>query len=128
MGLTSHTAAATTAVALGYLLAPPFSIAIDAITNALASFVAADNAKLSFVSPAMGKPGTLTKRQPDALSAYNDAVNNFKSILGKRREQINSNQRLPNLPGQAPLLGTQQDVERVQGPHRRSCVQNRPAQ
>ena len=104
MGLTSHTAAATTAVALGYLLAPPFSIAIDAITNALASFVAADNAKLSFVSPAMGKPGTLTKRQPDALSAYNDAVNNFKSILGKRREQINSNQRLPNLPGQALYL------------------------
>src|SRR5881227_1823866 len=52
MGLKSHTAAATAAVALGYLLAPPFSIAIDAITNALASFVAADNAKLSFVSPA----------------------------------------------------------------------------
>ena len=81
-----------------YLLAPPFSIAIDVITNALASFVAADNAKLSFVSPAMGQSGTFTKREPDALSAYNDAVNNFKSILGERREQINSNQRLPNLP------------------------------
>ena len=128
MGLTSHTAAATTAVALGYLLAPPFSIAIDAITNTLASFATADIANVSFVSPAMGQPATLSKRQSDALSAYNDAVNNFKSILGKRREQINSNQRLPNLPGQAPLLGTQQDVERVQGPHRRSCVQNRPAQ
>ena len=128
MGLKSHTAAATAAVALGYLLAPPFSIAIDAITNTLASFATADIANVSFVSPAMGQPATLSKRQSDALSAYNDAVNNFKSILGKRREQINSNQRLPNLPGQAPLLGTQQDVERVQGPHRRSCVQNRPAQ
>src|SRR5205807_4157148 len=58
----------------------------------------------SFVSPATGQPGTFTKREPDALSAYNDAVNNFKSILGERREQINSNQRLPNLPGQALYL------------------------
>ncbi|WP_245283819.1 hypothetical protein [Bradyrhizobium sp. URHD0069] len=52
----------------------------------------------------MGQPGTLTKKQSDALSTYNDAVKNFESILGQRRAQINSNQRLPNLPGQALYL------------------------
>src|SRR5437868_4708111 len=104
MGVKSHAAAATAALALGHLLTPPFPIAIDAITNTLASFATADIANVSFVSPAMGQPATLSKRQSDALSAYNDAVNNFKSILGKRREQINSNQRLPNLPGQALYL------------------------
>ncbi len=35
---------------------------------------------------------------------YNNAVSAFKSILGQRRAQINSNQRLPNLPGQALYL------------------------
>jgi hypothetical protein len=52
----------------------------------------------------MGQPGTLTKKQSDALNAYSNAVNSFKSILGQRRVQINSNQRLPNLPGQALYL------------------------
>jgi hypothetical protein len=104
MGLKSHAAAAAAALVLGHLLTPPFSIAIDAITNTVASFVTADIGNLSFVSTAMGQPGTLTKRQSDALNAYNDAANNFRSILGQRREQINSNQRLPNLPGQALYL------------------------
>src|SRR6187200_413310 len=38
--------------------------------------------------------------QPDALSTYNKAVNDFRSILGQRRAQIDSKQPLPNLPGQ----------------------------
>ena len=42
--------------------------------------------------------------QPDALSAYNEAVSDFKSILRQRRAQIDAKQPLPNLPGQALYL------------------------
>jgi hypothetical protein len=89
----SHIAAPTVALALG-LFTPPVSIATDTIVITAAVLV----------SPAMGQPGTLTRTQSDALNAYGDAVNRFKSILGQRRIQINSNQRLPNLPGQALYL------------------------
>ena len=47
------------------------------------------------------QPATLTKSQLDAFNTYNNAVNDFRLILSQRRAQINSNQRLPNLPGQA---------------------------
>src|ERR1700724_4383013 len=93
MGIKSYTAAPTVALALG-LFTPPVSIATDTIVITAAALV----------SPAMGQPGTLTKKQSDALNAYSSAVNNFESILGQRRVQINSNQRLPNLPGQALYL------------------------
>ncbi|HZC98373.1 MAG TPA: hypothetical protein VE267_20040, partial [Bradyrhizobium sp.] len=52
----------------------------------------------------MGQPVALTKTQLDALNTYNDAVSSFKSILSQRRAQLNSNQALPNLPGQALYL------------------------
>jgi len=42
--------------------------------------------------------------QSDALSAYNEAVSDFKSILRQRRAQIDAKQSLPNLPGQALYL------------------------
>jgi hypothetical protein len=93
MGIRSYTAAPTVALALG-LFTPPVSIATDTIVITAAVLV----------SPAMGQPGTLTKKQSDALNAYGDAVNRFKSILSQRRAQINSNQPLPNLPGQALYL------------------------
>src|SRR4030081_3468630 len=93
MGIRSYTAAPTVALALG-LFTPPVSIATHKIVNTAAALV----------SPATGQPGTLTKKQSDALNAYSNAVNRFKSILGQRRVQINSNQRLPNLPGQALYL------------------------
>ena len=54
--------------------------------------------------PAPGRPPALTKSQSDALDTYNNAVNDFKSILAERRAQINSRQALPNLPGQALYL------------------------
>ena len=38
--------------------------------------------------------------QSDALNTYNKAVNDFRSILGRRRAQIDSKQPLPDLPGQ----------------------------
>jgi hypothetical protein len=67
------------ALALGLLFAPP-------------------------VCPAQAQPAALTKAQSDALSAYNSAVDRFRSILRERRAQINANQPLPNLPGQALYL------------------------
>ncbi|WP_442896097.1 hypothetical protein [Bradyrhizobium sp. AZCC 2289] len=52
----------------------------------------------------MGQPAALAKKQSDALAAYNKAASDFEAILGQRRAQIDSNQRLPNLPGQALYL------------------------
>ena len=108
MGAKSHAAAPTAALALGLLFAPPVSIVIDAI-NPVGSFIARAIGHLSFISPAMAqgtpaKIGALTKKQSDALNAYNDAVKNFELVLGQRRAQINSKQPLPNLPGQALYL------------------------
>src|ERR1700681_4575699 len=57
-----------------------------------------------FTPPAMAQPIALAKKQSDARNAYNNALSHFRSILGERRRQINSNQRLPNLPGQALYL------------------------
>jgi hypothetical protein len=102
MGIRSHTAAPTAALALGLLFASPVSIATDAST--VASLVSSAIGNFSFVSPAMAQPGTLTKKQSDALTTYNDAVKDFEQVLGQRRAQINANQRLPNLPGQALYL------------------------
>jgi hypothetical protein len=104
MGIKSYMAAPAAALALGLFFTPPVSIAIDAITNTVASLVSAEIGNLSFISPAMGQPGTLTKKQSDALNTYNNAISDFRSILGQRRAQISSNQRLPNLPGQALYL------------------------
>jgi hypothetical protein len=102
MGIKNYTAAATTALALGLLFAPPVSITIDAIINTDALPVAVGG--LSFMSPAMAESAALTKKQSDALNAYSNALNAFESILGQRRAQIDSKQRLPNLPGQALYL------------------------
>ena len=63
-----------------------------------------DIGNLSFISFAMGQPITLAKSQSDALNAYNKTVQDFRSILSERRAQINSNQKLPDLPGQALYL------------------------
>ena len=104
MGIKSHTAAPAAALALGLFFTPPVSIAIDAIIDTAVSLVPVAIGNLGLMSPAMGQPGALTKKQSDALNTYNNAVNNFESILGQRRAQINSNQRLPNLPGQALYL------------------------
>jgi hypothetical protein len=93
MGTRSYAAARTVAFAFG-LFVPPVSVATDTIIIAAAVLV----------SPAMGLAGPLTKKQSDALNVYGNAVNRFKSILDQRRVEINSNQRLPNLPGQALYL------------------------
>jgi hypothetical protein len=71
-------------LALGILLAPPGAA--------------------HFMPPAMAQPVPPAKKQPDALNAYNNALSHFKSVLRERRGQIDSKQRLPNLPGQALYL------------------------
>jgi hypothetical protein len=84
MGTRSHITATRAVLALGIFLTPP--------------------GNFSFTSPAMGQPIALAKKQSDALNTYNNALSHFKSILAERRRQIDTNQRLPNLPGQALYL------------------------
>jgi hypothetical protein len=104
MGTNKYAASPTATVALGLFFTATIPIAVDAIINTVASLVSPAIDNLSFTSRAMGQPDIVTKNQSDALSAYNNAVSDFESILGQRRAQINSNQRLPNLPGQALYL------------------------
>jgi hypothetical protein len=84
MAIRRYTTAANTALALALLLTRPGSPGLT--------------------SPAMGQPTALTKNQSDSHNTYNKALSQFKSILAERRGQINSGQRLPNLPGQALYL------------------------
>jgi hypothetical protein len=100
----SRVTAPAATLALVFFCTPPTSNAIDTIINTVTSLVPANIGDLSFVSLARGQPAALTKSQSDALNKYNNALNDFKSILGQRRAQINSSQRLPNLPGQALYL------------------------
>jgi hypothetical protein len=61
-------------------------------------------AHVGFTSPAAGQVVPLTKTQSDAMNSYNEAVSRFKSVLRQRRAQIESKQKLPDLPGQALYL------------------------
>src|SRR6516164_63357 len=56
------------------------------------------------VSPAAAQSAAASKGQSDAMSAYDAAVNRFKSVLRQRRARIDSREPLPNLPGQALYL------------------------
>ena len=84
MGTKSHTAALAAALAFGLFVTP--------------------SAFIGFISPAIGEPAALTKRQSDALDTYNHSRSQFEQILAQRRAQIDSKQGLPNLPGQALYL------------------------
>jgi len=114
MGVKSHAAVPTAALALGLLFAPPVFRGVG---------------HLGSISPAMAQPGALTKKQSDALDNYNKAVKTFEQVLGQRRAQIDSKQPLPNLPGQAlylarnNMLGTAKDLtdalpSRIGGPNK----------
>ena len=96
MGINNRTAAPTAVLALGLFFVPLVTIAIDTLVLAVIG-------DLGSMSTAMAEPGTLAKRQSDALDRYNHAVANFERILGQRRAQI-LDRRLPNLPGQALYL------------------------
>ena len=86
MAMNNRTAA-TAALALNLFFAAPACIAVAAI---------------GVMSPAMAE--TLTKKQSDALAAYNNSKSQFEQVLAQRRAQISSKQGLPNLPGQALYL------------------------
>jgi hypothetical protein len=47
---------------------------------------------------------SLTTQQSDAVKAYDAALGRFKQVLAERRNQINSKEPLPDLPGQALYL------------------------
>jgi hypothetical protein len=57
-----------------------------------------------FVARAAAQSIVLTKPQTDATQSYDAAASRFKDVLRQRRAQIDSNQQLPNLPGQALYL------------------------
>lgn len=84
-------------VALALLLAPPIGGAATALT-------AAGIGNMRLISSAKAAPATPSKAQADALDAYNRSVAQFRSVLNERRAQIEANQPLPNLPGQALYL------------------------
>jgi hypothetical protein len=92
------------ALAFGLLCALAGANAIDTVANAVRPLVAASIAHLGFVSAAQGQPAALTNLQLQALNAYTKAVSDFRSILSQRRAQIDSNQPLPDRPGQALYL------------------------
>ncbi len=92
----------TVGLALGLLFAPPASIATDAIISTVV--VAAAIGNMGVMSPVMAETAALTKKQSDALDRYNSSRSHFEQILRQRRAQINLNQRLPSLPGQALYL------------------------
>ena len=94
--------AALLAFALSF--APPVSDAVDAIADIVASVLPAGTGHFRLISRAQGQPAAPARSQPDALDAYNKAVNDFRSILRQRRAQIDAKQPLPNLPGQALYL------------------------
>jgi len=101
-----HRVTTTRAAALAFALsaASPVSSALDAIIDTIAPRGPAAIGDLGFVSSARAQPATLTASQAQALNVYDKAVNDFKAILRTRRSQIDSNQPLPNLPGQALYL------------------------
>ena len=98
------TTARAAALAFALSAAAPVSSALDAIVDTIAPRGPAAIGDLGFVSSARAQPATLTASQAEALNVYDKAVNDFKAILRTRRTQIDSNQPLPNLPGQALYL------------------------
>ena len=98
-----HTTARAAALAFA-LSAAPVSSALDAIIDTIAPRIPTAVGDLGFVPSARAQPATLTASQAEALNVYDKAVNDFKAILRTRRTQIDSNQPLPNLPGQALYL------------------------
>jgi hypothetical protein len=88
-------------VACGLFCVLPVSSVVDTFTSMILS---AKVGNVGLVSSASGQPAASGRSQSDALDAYNKAIQDFKSVLRQRRVQIDSNQSLPNLPGQALYL------------------------
>jgi hypothetical protein len=102
--VTSRALATTRAagLALGLFFMPPASSVINTITDIATSLVPAHFGHLGLISAAQAQP--TAKSPSDALAAYNKALNDFRTVLGQRRAQINAKQPLPGVPGQALYL------------------------
>jgi hypothetical protein len=101
--ITSTTLAITRTAALALaLFFTPLSDTRNLKT--VTSLLPASIGNLGFISPADGQLAPLTKSQTDEFDTYSNALNEFKLILSERHAQINSDQPLPNLPGQALYL------------------------
>ena len=80
--------------ALGYhavfqrLLTAALALGLCCVPHSTRSF--------GFIAPGRAETAPLTKQQSDALSRYDQALNEFKSILSRRRAQIVARQPLPN--------------------------------
>src|SRR3974377_2382081 len=75
-----------------------------AMTLTAVLLAAAAIMRVGLTSPAASQALALTKTQSDAMNSYNEAVSRFKSVLRQRRAQIDSKQKLPDLPGQTLYL------------------------
>ena len=75
-----------------------------AMTLTAVLLAAAAIMRVGLTSPAASQALALAKTQSDAMNSYNEAVSRFKSVLRQRRAQIDSKQKLPDLPGQALYL------------------------
>jgi hypothetical protein len=93
-----------TALAFGLLFLLPLANAIDAIDGKSMMSIPSKIGNLGFVSPAAAQSAALTKSQSAALDQYDNAVGDFRSILGERRAQIDAKEKLPDVPGQALYL------------------------
>jgi hypothetical protein len=74
------------------------------IAGAIVAVDAATMGHPRLMSSAKAAPAAHAKAPADMLAAYNDAVAQFRSVMSERRAQIEANQPLPNLPGQALYL------------------------
>jgi hypothetical protein len=92
------------ALAFGVVCALAGANASDTVANAVRPLVPANIGHLSFVSAAQAQPAALTQLQLQAFNTYNNALGEFRSILGQRRAQIDANRPLPDRPGQALYL------------------------
>jgi hypothetical protein len=91
-------------IGFGLLCALAGASVTDTIAEMAGPLLPANIVHLGFVSGAQGQPTALTNLQLQTLNAYDKAVNDFRSILNQRRAQIDSNQQLPDRPGQALYL------------------------
>ena len=74
------------------------------IALAVALLVPVDVGCFTSTCAVNSQPTPLVNSQSNAITTYEDAVGRFRWILKERRSQINSDQRLPHLPGQALYL------------------------
>jgi hypothetical protein len=90
--------------------------AVPAVALAIGLCVAAHVDGIGLTRAAAAEPAALTQAQSEALDRYNMAVEDFKTILGERGEQIKSHAKLPERPGQdlylarVQVMGTYKDL------------------